>query len=269
MSVDLEDYYVGLPFSRWGKYESRVEKVTRPILDLFEKYNVTATFFTVGYVAEKHPTLIEEVKSKGHEIASHGYLHPDLKKISESDFEADLVKSLEILRKVSGGQKIIGFRAPYFSIARQNFWAFNVMRKYLRYDSSLFPVKFHYGLSEAPRYYYTMSKDNPLEEDFNGGGFTEVPMTTIKLPFVGNFPIAGGHYMRFLPTYILKAAIKKSNKAGYPFVFYIHPHDLDKDTPRTDGSAWHNYWGLSKAASKFKSILENFKFSSMQEALSL
>src|SRR5918994_1127758 len=268
MSVDLEDYYCDLPISIWNRYESRVVKATRTILSIFNKYKINATFFTVGYIAEKHPELIEEVKSNGHEIASHGYSHPNVKKSGRVDFESDLVKSLEILRKASGGQKIMGFRAPYFSVNKQNFWAFDVMRKYLRYDSSIYPVKFHYGLSEAPRYIYRMSYDNPLKEDRNSS-FTEIPMTTLRLPLVGNFPVGGGHYMRFLPLSILKASIKKFNKAGYPAIFYIHPKDLDQNTPRIAGYAWHNYWGLKEAANKFRSILEDFKFSSAQEVLAL
>ena len=121
-------------------------------MDLFEKYKVSATFFTVGYVAEKYPELIEEVSSKGHEIASHGYSHHDIKTVSRSEFDVDLKKSLEVLRKVSG-QKVVGFRAPYCSINKTNFWAFRVLKKYrLAYDSSLYPVKFHYRLSEAPRH---------------------------------------------------------------------------------------------------------------------
>ena len=110
MTVDLEDYYCHLPISNWDKYESRVVKTTRTILDLFEKYNVSATFFTVGYIAEKHPELIEEVVSKGHEIGSHGYSHTNIKKMNRESFESDLLKSLEVLRRLSG-ENVLGFRA--------------------------------------------------------------------------------------------------------------------------------------------------------------
>ena len=268
MTVDLEDYYCDLPMSKWNKYESRVVKTTRTVLELFDKYKVSATFFTVGHIAELHPELIQEVKSKGHEIASHGYSHSNVKKMSRQDFEADLVKSLSVLKKLSGGQKIIGFRAPYFSVGKENFWAFDVMKKYLRYDSSVFPVKFHYRLSDAPRHIYGMSDKNPLKEDMHSN-FTEIPITTLRLPLIGNFPIGGGHYMRFLPLSVLKAGIKKSNTAGHPTVFYIHPKDLDPATPRLPGYAWHNYWGLKQSGKKFKSILDNFKFASIQEVMGL
>lgn len=266
MTVDLEDYYCDLPISAWNKYESRVVKTTKTILDLFEKYKVSATFFTIGYIAEKHPELIEEVVSRGHEIASHGYSHPNIKKMNEKDFESDLKRSLEVLEKISG-EKISGFRAPFFSINKQNLWAFNVMRKHrIRYDSSIYPVKFHYGLADAPRYIYRISYKDPLREDSNSE-FIEIPMTTLKLPLIGNIPVGGGHYLRFLPSNILKASIKKFNKAGYPAIFYIHPKDLDPATPRIPSYAWHNYWGLKEATSKFKSILKRFRFSSVREVL--
>lgn len=266
MSVDLEDYFFHLPPSDWKKYESRVVKTTRTILDLFEKYKVSATFFTVGYIAELHPELIEEVASKGHEIASHGYSHRDIKKLSIIEFELDLKKSLDILRKVSG-QKIVGFRAPYCSINKHNFWVFQVMKKYrLTYDSSLYPVKFHYGLPEAPRYIYRMSNEDPLAEDPDSN-FIEIPLTTLKFALIGNIPVGGGHYMRFLPFSILKAGIKKFNKDGFPAIFYIHPHDLDPAKPRTPGASWHNYWGLKEATKKTESILKTFRFGSALEII--
>src|SRR2546428_596254 len=117
MSVDLEDYYCDLPFSTWDRYEGKVVNNTKIILNFFEEYHVTATFFTLGYIAEKHPELIEEIKSKGHEIASHGYSHTDVRKMTKESFESDLVKSIEILRRIAG-EKILGFRAPFFSIVK-------------------------------------------------------------------------------------------------------------------------------------------------------
>lgn len=267
MSVDLEDYYCDLPFPTWNKYESRVLDTTKPILDLFEKYKVQATFFTLGYVAERHPGLIEEISARGHEISSHGYSHTDLRNMSKESFESDLVKSLGILRKITG-EEILGFRAPFFSIYKQNFWAFDVMKKYLRYDSSLFPVKPHYSLPEAPRYIYRMSDKDPLKEDVDGK-FIELPMTTFRLPCIGNFPTAGGIYMRFLPFKLLKISIERFNKSGFHAIFYIHPKDLDPEMPRIPGYPWHIYWGLKRSTKKFESLLRSFRFSSVREVLKL
>ena len=151
MSIDLEDNYCDLPFSTWSNYESRVVKTTKVLLDLLVKYDAQATFFTVGYIAERYPDLVEEVKSKGHEIASHSYSHPDLRSMTKETFEADLIRSVESLRKVTG-ENILGFRAPYFSVSKQNFWVFQVMKKHLRYDSSIFPMGLNHGFFDAPRH---------------------------------------------------------------------------------------------------------------------
>lgn len=265
MSVDLEDFYCDLPFSKWDAYEGRVAKITRIILDIFEKYKARATFFVLGYIAEKNPELIEEVKTRGHEIASHGYSHTKVTKMTKQNFELDLVKSLAVLRKISG-EKILGFRAPFFSINKQNIWAFNIIKKYLSYDSSVFPVKPHYGLSEAPRYIYRMSDTNPWKEDPNSK-FFEIPMTTLRLPGLGNVPVAGGLYLRLLPNHFLKLGIKKSNEKGFSAAIYIHPKDFDPEMPRIKDYPWHTYWGLKGAGRKLESLLNDFRFASVNEVV--
>ncbi len=267
VSVDLEDNYCDLDFSTWDKQESRVTKTTNIVLNLLDKYNATATFFTPGYIAQRHPELIEQVKAKGHEIASHSYSHPDLRTLTKEKFEAELVKSLEVLKKVSG-EKILGFRAPYFSISRKNFWMFGIMRKHLRYDSSLYPVGLHYGFPEAPRHIYRMSRYNPLEHDPDSD-FIEVPMSTIRLPFLGNLPIAGGFYLRVLPLAVIRTGIRKLNDLGHSAMCYIHPEDLAPDRPHITGYAWHYYYGLNDAQRKFESLLKNFKFCSVRESIAL
>ena len=267
MTVDLEDHFCDLPFNVWKNYESRIEITTKTILDLFDKHKIQATFFTVGFIAEQHPELIEEVVSRGHEIASHSYSHPNLKEITKEHFESDLIKSIESLKKISG-EKILGFRAPWFSITRNNFWVFDILKKYLKYDSSIFPVGPHYGFSKAPRYIYKMSEDNPLKEN-NDGDFLELPMMTSKIPILGNFPIAGGIYLRFLPKILVENGIKKFNKDGHPAICYIHPQDLDFNRPHLKGTSWHNYWGLKNTYKKLESILTNFNFSSARDVLNL
>jgi len=268
MSIDLEDYYCDLPFSTWPQYESKVIKNTQKILDLFEKYKITATFFTLGYIAEKHPELIEKIKSDGHEIASHGYSHTDLRKMTKESFEKDLLKSLSILQKISG-EKILGFRAPFFSISKKNFWAFDIMKKHLRYDSSIFPVKTpKYGISGAITHPYFISDENPLDEDANGD-LLEIPPCVLKLSFLGKLPVAGGFFLRFLPYFLLKWGIKKMNKNGYPAMCYFHPRDFDKDMPRIKEYTWDYYYGINRALKKFESLLKNFKFSSVREVMAI
>jgi len=261
MSVDLEDYYCNLPFSEWKNHDSKLQKPTKKILELFDRYNVKATFFVLGYIAERYPQLIKEIASKGHEIASHSYSHPNLNDITSETFEKDLLKSIEINEEVSG-EKIRGFRSPFFSI-KNNEWAFSILSKYLEYDSSVYPTRLHYGslngIADAPTHLYAVSKENPYQEDKNSN-FFEIPITTMGIPF-GRIPMGGGAYLRIFPTWLLKNAINKINKNGFPAIFYIHPQDLEYDVPRIASYRWYSYYGLKNAIKKFEIILKSFKFS--------
>ena len=268
LSIDLEDNFCDLPCSSWSNYENRVVKTTKVILDLLRRYNTRATFFTLGYIAERHPELVEALIREGHEIASHSYSHPNLKKLTKDSFESDLIRSLDILRRLSG-EKILGFRAPYFSISRENFWIFDIMkRRHLLYDSSIFPVGLHYGFPDALQYTYRMSEEDPLKEDANSN-FIEIPLATFKLPIVGNAPVAGGFYLRFLPAQLIKTGIRKLNASGHSAMCYIHPEDLSPDRPRIPGYTWHYYYGLRGALKKFESLFKNFRFSSVRETIEL
>jgi|TARA_B110000495_G_C23040300_1_gene623499 polysaccharide deacetylase family protein (PEP-CTERM system associated) len=267
MSVDLEDFYCDLPFSKWKNYEGRAVHNTQKILDLFEKYNVKATFFTLGFIAEKYPELIEEIQSKGHEIASHGYQHLDARNISKNDFENDLKKSLNILESITK-EKIKGFRAPFFSVNKKNVWVLDILKKYLKYDSSIFPAKTPmYGISDAITHPYKISDDSPLTENKNGD-FYEIPPLILKLP-LRNIPVAGGFFLRFLPIQLIKFSIKKMNEKGFPAMCYIHPKDLDPEMPKIPQYAWHYYWGLNNSTQKFENLLKNFEFNSVRENLKI
>lgn len=266
MSVDLEDYYCDLPFSTWDGYEERITSTTKTVLQLLRKYDAKATFFTLGYIAQRHPELIENILSDGHEIASHSYSHIDIRKTDKQTFEADLLKSIKILETISG-EKVLGFRAPFFSINKNNLWAFDVLKKYLKYDSSIFPVKTPlYGISDAPRFPYKLSH-NPIREDPEGD-FIELPPVTLRLLNL-NIPVGGGFHMRLWPTYLLKSGINKMNKSGFPAMFYIHPKDLDPSMPHVAEYSWHYYWGLNKAIKKFEHLLKNFTFSSVRDVLNI
>lgn len=266
MSIDLEDYYCDLPFSVWDKYPSRVVETTTGILDLLDKHKAHATFFTVGYIANKHPDLLEDVKARGHEIASHSYRHIDARGVTKEEFEADLVMSLQTLEKIAG-EKIQGFRAPFFSIGRENLWIFEILRRYLKYDSSIFPTKTPlYGIPDAPRHIYHPSKEDPLVDD-PSGQLIEIPMATLHFPLIRNIPIAGGFYLRFLPLQILKFGIRKMNSSNNPAMVYIHPKDLDRKMPQIDDYSWHYYWGLSDAERRFESLLREFRFGSVRDTI--
>jgi len=268
MSVDLEDYYCDLPFSEWSKYDSRVVENTEKILELFEKYNVNATFFVLGYIAEKFPELIKKISDLGHEISSHTYSHIDLRKVSKEEFKEDFFKSINILEKITGG-KVEGFRAPFFSINKNNYWVFEILSKNLTYDSSIFPVKTQlYGIPKAPRTIYKPSLENIIEDDKHGK-LIEIPMATHKIPLIGNVPIAGGFYLRLFPYWYMKWGIKKMNKKGNPAMLYIHPKDLDPEMPRIKEYNWYYYYNLKSASKKFESLLKDFKFGSVKKVLSI
>ena len=268
MSVDLEDFFCDLPFEEWQQYENRVLKNTYKILDLFKKYDVKSTFFTLGYIGEKFPELVKEIDGMGHEIASHGYAHLDIRKITKNQFEEDLKKSINILEKIIG-KKILGFRAPYFSIDKTSFWAMEVISKYLKYDSSIFPVKTPlYGVSNAPRNIY---KPNLLDASMidTNSNLIEIPMATYRIPIIGNIPIAGGFHLRFLPYFLIKRGLEKINNNSNSFIFYIHPKDLDPEMPKIDSYEWHYYYNLKGATKKFEKILEKFEFTSIKNYLKL
>lgn len=266
MTVDLEDYFCDLDFSEWKLYESRIKKTTGLLLELFKKYNVTATFFSLGYICEKFPELIEKITKEGHEIASHGYSHLDIRKCTKEHFEEDLIKSIHILEKISG-QKVRGFRAPFFSIDHSTFWALDILRKYVKYDSSIFPVKTPlYGVPEAPRIMYRPSKINPLLND-NSENFIELPPATSRMPIIGNIPIAGGFHLRFLPYFFIRSGIKQMNKNRIPAMCYIHPKDLDIDMPKIPQYKWYYYHGLKNAQTKYEKLLKNFRFDSVTNVI--
>ena len=268
MSIDFEDYFCDLPFETWDKYESRVIETTPILLELFSKYKVKATFFVVGYFAEKFPELIKEIHKKGHEIASHSFSHIDLRKTSRIEIEKDLVKSFEVLENVTG-EKVLGFRAPFFSIDNNNSWVINFLRKHIKYDSSIFPVKSPlYGIPNAPRQIYHPSQENFLEND-ECEEFIEIPLLTNKILSFYNLPSAGGFYFRSLPFFLISQGIKKFNNENRPAMLYFHPKDLDADMPKIKEYSWHYYYGKRNIIKKFEKLLKKFEFTSAKDFLNL
>ena len=268
MSVDFEDYFCDLPFSEWEKYESRITKTTEILLDLFSKYNIKSTFFVVGYIAQKYPNLINEIKEKGHEIASHSYSHLDLRKATRNEVEKDLLKSFETIETITG-EKVMGFRAPFFSIDNSNSWVIEFLKKYVQYDSSIFPVKTPmYGVPEAPKKMYHPSKENFVKND-STEKFIEIPPLTSKIFSMYNLPVAGGFYFRALPYFFISNGIKKINQKNSPAMLYFHPKDLDKNMPKIKEYSWHYYFGKRNIVKKFEKLLDNFEFTSVKDFLGL
>jgi peptidoglycan-N-acetylglucosamine deacetylase len=268
MTVDFEDYFCDLPFSEWKKYDSRITETTQILLDLFTKYNIKSTFFVVGYIAQKYPNLINEIKEKGHEIASHSYSHLDLRKATRNEVEKDLLKSFDIIENITG-EKVIGFRAPFFSIDNNNSWILEFLKKYVQYDSSIFPIKTPlYGVPKAPKIIYHPSKENFVKND-NAEKFIEIPPLTNKIFSMYNLPVAGGFYFRALPYFFISNGIKKINKHNSPAMLYFHPKDLDKNMPKIKEYSWHYHYGKRNIIEKFERLLHNFEFTSVKDLLCL
>ena len=235
---------------------------------MFNQNNVKATFFTLGYIAEKFPDLIHEIVEQGHEIGSHTYAHLDLRKNSKEVVTEDIKKSVKVLKDISG-QEILGFRAPYFSINEKSFWVFDLLEELFVYDSSIFPVKTPlYGISNAPRTIYKPTVKNPITNN-EDGKLIEIPAATHKFPIYGNVPIAGGFYLRFLPYFYIKYGIKSNHKNKNPVMMYIHPKDIDPQMPKIKGYNWYYYYNLKKSFSKFEQLLQDFKFSSVKNILKI
>ena len=268
MTVDFEDYFCDLPFSEWGKYDSRIIKTTSVLLDLFTKYNIKSTFFVVGYIAQKYPDLINKIKEKGHEIASHSYSHLDLRKATRNEVEKDLLKSFETIENIIG-EKVMGFRAPFFSIDNSNSWVLEFLKKYVKYDSSIFPVKTPiYGVPDAPKIIYHPSKENFIKND-STEKFIEIPPLTSKIFSLYNLPVAGGFYFRALPYFFISNGIKKINETNNPAMLYFHPKDLDNNMPKIKEYSWHYYYGKRNIVKKFERLLDSFEFTSVQDFLGL
>ena len=266
LTVDVEDWYMDADISAWDSYEDRVVQSTEKVLEILDESNTKATFFVVGYVAEHFPELIKDIRDRGHEIGTHGYNHTPITRQTPSEFEEDLLKSVRILEQITG-EKIFGHRACQFTIMEKTSWAIDILKRYgLKYDSSVFPVKTHlYGVPDAPLYPYHISSSN-IKRDEPEEDFFEFPLSVYRTPLVHkNIPMAGGFYLRFLPYWFIKKAIKKINKVSQPAIFYIHPWEFDTKQPRIKEFEWYHYYRLGSTESKFKKLLTDFKFSAIKD----
>ncbi len=268
LTIDVEDYFQvenlkeTVKYSDWEKYECRVIKNTDKVLDILDRYSTKATFFVLGWLAERYPELVKKIDGAGHEIASHGYAHNLIYEQSQEDFRADLRRSKTILENIIK-HPIVGYRAPSYSITKKSVWALDIlMDEGFEYDSSLFPIYHDLGgLPDAKRY--------PNEIRNNRHSIIEIPISTVKI--VGkNIPFSGGGYLRLLPYRLIRWAAKQVNREGYPVVIYLHPWEFDKDQPRIKTGrikSFRHYVNLHKTVEKFKKLLNDFKFTSIKDFL--
>ena len=269
MSVDVEEWFhipAGIDniitFDKWDSAPQRVQYVIPKILDLFEKNNVTATFFFLGWIAEKHPAIVKDTISRGHEIATHGYAHKLIYNQSRSEFNEDIAKAKSILENITG-KEIIGYRAPGFSITPETEWVFNILVEHgFKYDSSIFPGKRFLG------YYDKFSKD-PVVINISGNQIVEFPQTLIDFGFI-RLSCFGGGYLRLFPACVIKKCAKVILKTNRPLIIYIHPRDIDPDQPAIDFSVlkkFRHYVNISKTARKLDQITKLHKFKSFESVI--
>ena len=256
MSVDVEEWFQVGAFERvidradWDSLGSRVADNTATVLDLFAKRGISATFFTLGWVAARHPALIRRIVAEGHEIASHGWDHARVFTMDAAAFRADLARARAAIEDAAG-VAVTGYRAPSFSIDARTPWAHRVLAdEGYRYSSSVAPIRHdHYGWREAPRYAF-----RPLR----GAGLIELPVTVAEL--AGRRLATGGGFFRLLPAAITDLAVRQVNAELQPAVFYFHPWEVDPGQPRVDGaplkSRLRHYSRLGAMAGKLDGLLQ-------------
>jgi len=260
LSVDVEEYFhieaafKTIPRSDWDKWPSRVEASVDLLLDLFHRHNRPGTFFILGYVARRYPAMVRRIADAGHEIASHGTRHDRLHRLNKESFREDLHASKAVLEDISG-KKVVGYRAPTFSVMPETSWAIDVLLdEGFTYDASVFPVRHHwYGVPDAP--------DKPflIQSQKDSRPLLEVPPLTLR-KFGKNLPVAGGGYFRLLPLWFMKQGLKQAAQQNRPAVLYFHPWEFDPGIPdmglpRT--GKIRTYTGLKTAAKKLESIIRH------------
>ena len=326
LTVDLEDYFQVYAFSNvikfddWGTYECRIERNTDHLLEILDgvktqyikrqhcstsalRTPVRATFFVLGWIAERYPGLVQRIQKEGHEIACHGYAHRRIYTQSREEFRKDVRKSKSLLEDIIGGE-VIGYRAPNYSITNKSRWAFEVLvEEGFKYDSSVFPIRHDfYGMPDAPRFPFAVSLNGNDNFEFSMLNFElratapqhgntapplvciapnsklrtqhyllEFPASTVKV-FGTNFPISGGGYFRLFPYSLIRRGLKNINqRENKPFLFYLHPWELDVEQPRVKEarlrSRFRHYVNLDKTESKLRRLLSDFQFSTVRQLL--
>jgi len=267
MTIDVEDYFQvsafeqHIPRERWNKLPCRVESNVDRILALLDAENIKATFFTLGWIAERYPSTVRRIVEGGHELASHGYGHRRASDQSMEEFRQDVTRSKALLEDI-GGKPVLGYRAPSFSIGVRNLWALDVLGEAgYRYSSSIYPISHdHYGMPDAPRFaYYPRGRQ----------GVLELPITTVRL-MNKNLPSGGGGYFRLLPYPVSRWMIKRVNQADrQPGIFYFHPWEIDAAQPRQPGlgikTRFRHYVNLHRTEARLKALARDFRWGRMDD----
>lgn len=266
LSIDVEEHFHVHAFASviqqadWEQHRSRVVANTERILDLLATHHVRATFFILGWVADRHPELVRAIADGGHEIGTHGYWHRLVYEQTPTEFAEDLARSLAAIKRAGSNIAILGYRAPAFSITKRSLWALDILREQkLIYDSSIFPLSYHdrYGIPDAKRFAHQ-----------HQNGLWEFPVSTLRFG-QKNVPVAGGGYFRIYPLLATRYAIRRLNQEQQAAVVYLHPWEFDPEQPRVEGaslfSRFRHYTNLAKTYQRLKTLLTEFQFAPMQE----
>lgn len=270
LTVDVEDYFHVSALSKvispdqWDNVDqARVVDSTRALLGLFEKKGYQATFFVLGWVADRYPELVKEIDNAGHEVASHGWSHQLVYKQTPEQFKLEAENSKKLLEDLTG-KPVTGYRAASYSITEDSRWALEILIELgFDYDSSIFPV-YHdrYGMRGVPFFPYRHTTDS-------GNTITEFPLSTYNL--LGyRLPVAGGGYFRLFPYWMTRHFFKSIEKSNQPFVFYLHPWEVDVDQPRVAASMtsrFRHYNNLDKCYARLEKLLDDFEFTTMRDVL--
>ena len=267
LTIDVEDYFqvsALAPYiarSEWDGRDGRVEQNVERILVMLDEYATHATFFTLGWVAERHPQLVRRIVDNGHELASHGFAHQRASEQSPEAFFSDIQLAKIVLEDLAGVE-VTGYRAPSFSIGHANPWAFEcIERAGYRYSSSVYPIRHdHYGMPDSPRFTHDVRE-----------GLIEVPLTTMRL-FGRNWPAGGGGYFRLMPYAMSRWLLRRVNYVDQqPAIFYFHPWEIDPDQPRVPGidakTRFRHYVNLHRTERRLRQLLFDFDWGRVDEVL--
>lgn len=268
LTVDLEDWYhvCGTADNddhhKWPAYESRVTRNTEAVLELLRRYDAAATFFVLGYIAEKEPSLIKTIHAEGHEVAIHGYYHQRLFELTRAAFEDDIKRSIDVVGAITG-EAVLGYRAPEWSIRTETLWALDVLRKHgVMYDSSMVPLT-RMGERTFKRF--------PHQIETPHGDIWEFPLTTLRA-FHENLPFTGGLPLRIAPYWYIVSKIKSINNMGQPGLVYVHPWEFDTEQPKIEltlSRRFMHYFNVRSTAPKLEGLLKCLKFAPIKEILGL
>jgi polysaccharide deacetylase family protein (PEP-CTERM system associated) len=262
LTIDVEDYFQvsafapHIPRNEWPTRECRVERNVDRILGMLDQHGTKATFFTLGWIAERYPELVRQIVAEGHELASHGYGHERASEQTAAAFFADINLAKLILEDLAG-HEVKGYRAPSFSIGQNNLWAFDCLeRAGYRYSSSIYPIRHdHYGMPDAPRHAHAV------------GGLLEVPATTLRF-LNRNWPASGGGYFRLMPYGLSCWMLRRVNHVDrLPAVFYFHPWEIDEDQPRIPGisarTRFRHYVNIHRMEARLHRLMGDFRWGRM------